>query len=93
MEDAVIELYEPWVIGGLMRKKKWYATAPINKINDKLRALRIDPQPTIDAVRNLVEQKLKEHHRGHLHLEEILNRTAHLALSVVRTFSFEMTGN
>jgi len=81
-----------------MRRKKRssnvsrYANMPIDQVNARLRALGINPQPTIDAVRNLVEQKLKHHHRGLLHVEEILNRIAHATLPIVRSHSFEMIG-
>jgi hypothetical protein len=37
-----------------------YETMPIEEVNAELARLGIDPQPTIDAVKKLVEAKLKE---------------------------------
>lgn len=37
-----------------------YATMPENEVNELLGKLGINPRPTIDAVKQLVKQKLRE---------------------------------
>ena len=40
-----------------------YETMPIEQVNAELAERGIDPQPTIDAVKKIVNEKLKQRHR------------------------------